>query len=245
MDSLFHSGYLDTTSGTSHELDRLPAIVNSAIAGADFEAVQDLTALTDRLQEMDVHELARLGCRWAQQFDSRIDRRALLFKLSASLTLAAATSAITTATAEPAYSATPPTGDDKLTGIWHSRYVYYSSGREKKFEDEHYVVLRYQNRRLVGQSLPHSLDSRLRLDLSVDGSIATGTWSERTSPGGYYKGATYHGAIQLLIDPMSRSMTGKWLGFGKDFTINSGDWELTWVDSSTSKRVMKEYHLKA
>lgn len=237
--------HLDATNSTSHELDRLPAIVNGATAGAEFETVGDLAALADRLQEMDVHELAGLGGRWAQQFDSHIDRRALLLKLSASLTLAAATPAIATVTAEPAHAATPSTGDDKLTGIWRSHYVYYSSGREREFEAEHYVVLRYQNRRLVGQSLPHSLDSRLRLDLSVDGSIATGTWSERTSPVDYYKGATYHGTIQLLIDPMSRSMSGKWLGFGKNFTVNSGDWELTWVDGSTSKRAMREYHLKA
>jgi hypothetical protein len=234
----------DATSGTSHELDRLPAIVNGATSGAEF-TVGDLAALADRLQEMDVHELARLGDRWTQQLDGHIDRRALLLKLSASLTLAAAIPAITTVTVEPVHAAIPPTGDDRLTGIWHSRYVYHSSGREKEFEGEHYMVLRYQNRRFVGQSLPHSLDSQLRLDLSVNGAIATGTWSERTSPGGYYKGATYHGTMQFLIDPMSRNMRGKWLGFGKNFTVNSGNWELTWVDGSTSKRAMREYHLKA
>ncbi len=237
--------HLDATSATSRELDRLPAIVNDATVGAEFETVRDLAALADRLEEMDVHELAGLGSRWAQQLDGHIDRRALLLKLSASLTLAAATPAIVTGMAEPAHAAMLPTGDDRLTGIWRSHYVYHSSGREKEFEGEHYLVLRYQNRRLVGQSLPHSLDSRLRLDLSVDGSIATGTWSEHTSPGGYYKGATYHGTIQLLIDPMSRSMSGKWLGFGKSFTVNSGNWELTWVDGSTSKRAMRQYYLKA
>lgn len=237
--------HLDATSGTRQQLDGLPAMVSHTTAGAELETVGNLAALTDRLQEMDVHELARLSGRWAQQLDGQIDRRALLLKLSASLTLAAATPSIATVTAEPAHTATPSTGDDKLTGIWRSRYVYYSSCREKEFEGEHYVVLRYQNRRLVGQGLPHSLDSRLRIDLSVVGSIATGTWSERTSPGGYYKGATYHGTIQLLIDPMGRSMSGKWLGFGKNFMVNSGDWELTWVDGSTSKRAMREYHLKA
>jgi hypothetical protein len=51
--------------------------------------------------------------------------------------------------------------------------------------------------------------------------------------------------MQFLIDPMSRNMRGKWLGFGKNFTVNSGNWELTWVDGSTSKRAMREYHLKA
>lgn len=143
-----------------------------------------------------------------------------------------------------AEAATPSAGDNRLTGIWHSRYVYHSSGRKEEFEGNHYLVLRYLNGRFVGQSLPHSRDSRLRLELSVDGSIATGTWSERTSPGGYYKGATYHGTIQLIIDPMGRRMSGKWLGFGRDFTMNTGKWELIWVDGSTSKRAMREYHLK-
>ncbi len=236
--------HLDAAGDVSQQLDRLPAIVHSVTAEAGFDTVRDLVALTQRLQEMDVRELARLGGRWAQQLDDHIDRRALLLKFSASLTLAAATPAVTVAAAEPSYAAIPATGDDRLTGIWHSRYVYYSSDRKGEFEGEHYVVLRYQDSRLVGQSLPHSLDSRLRLELSVDGSIATGTWSERTSPGGYYKGATYHGTIQLLIDPMGRSMSGKWLGFGKNFRVNSGNWDLTWVDGSTSKRAMREYHLK-
>lgn len=237
--------HLDAINGTSHQLGQLPAIVNSATAGTGPETVRGLSGLTDRLQEMDVHELAKVGGRWAQQLDGHIDRRALLLKLSASLTLAAATPAVTTVAAETAPAATPSTGNDKLAGIWHSRYVYRSSGREKEFEGEHYMVLRYQNGRLVGQSLPHSLDSRLRVGLSVDGSIVTGTWSERTSPDGYYKGANYHGTMQLLIDPMSRSMRGKWLGFGKNFTMNSGNWQLSWVDGATSKRAMREYHLKA
>lgn len=146
--------------------------------------------------------------------------------------------------AEPV-EAVPATSGDGLAGIWHSRYVYPSSGRGTELEGVHFVVLRHQGGRLVGQSLPHSLDSRLRLDLSVDGSIATGTWSERTSPNGYYKGAVYHGTIQLIVDPMRRSMKGKWLGFGKNFRVNSGEWELSWITGSTSKQAMREYHLKA
>jgi hypothetical protein len=193
--------HLDAMSSTSHQLDHFSALAYSTTTGAEFEAVRDLAGLIDRFQELDVHALARLGRRWVQQLDGHIDRRALLLKLSAGLTLAAATPALTTVAAEPPQAVTPSIEDDKFAGIWRSRYVYYSSGREKKAESEHYVVFRYQNRRLVGQSLPNSLDSRVRLDLSVDGSIATGTWSERTSPSGYYKGAIYHGSIQLLIDP--------------------------------------------
>ena len=89
------------------------------------------------------------------------------------------------------------------------------------------------------------MDSLLRLHMSVDGGVATGTWTERTSPDGYYKGATYHGTTQLLIDPLGRRMTGRWLGFGKNFRINTGEWELAWVDDSTTKTAQRLYHCKA
>jgi hypothetical protein len=51
--------------------------------------------------------------------------------------------------------------------------------------------------------------------------------------------------LQLIVNPMGRSMTGKWIGFGKNFKVNTGDWQLTWVDAATSPRVIREYHLKA
>jgi len=107
------------------------------------------------------------------------------------------------------------------------------------------VVLRHDGSRLLGESLPHSIDSKLRLDMALDGSVVTGVWTERTSPTDHYKGVTYHGAIQLLADPMGRSMRGKWLGFGRDFKVNTGDWELTLVAGSLSKRTLRENHYKA
>jgi hypothetical protein len=100
-------------------------------------------------------------------------------------------------------------------------------------------------REIYGQSLPHSTESRLQLNLSVANSIATGTWMERTSPEGYYKGVTYYGTLQLVVNLMGRAMSGRWLGFGQNFKVNTGEWELTWVDGSTSQRAMRKYHLKA
>lgn len=107
------------------------------------------------------------------------------------------------------------------------------------------MVLRQRGDRLFGESLPHSKGSSLRIDLSVDAAIATGLWRERTSPTGYYRGATYHGTLQLVVNPMGRAMSGKWLGFGSNFKVNTGEWELTWVDAATSVRGMRDYHLKA
>ena len=77
------------------------------------------------------------------------------------------------------------------------------------------------------------------------GAIATGTWTSRTSPAGYYKCAEYHGTLQLIMNPMGRAMAGRWLGYGRNFKINSGEWELTWVDSSTSLSALRRYHLMA
>jgi hypothetical protein len=68
---------------------------------------------------------------------------------------------------------------------------------------------------------------------------------ERTSPTGYYKGAVYRGAIQLLTAPSGRQLTGRWLGFGKNFQINNGDWGLTLESRSLTQESIDSYQLKA
>lgn len=198
--------------------------------------------LLERLAGMDIGQLAQLGASWSQAMPAGPSRRALLLKLSAALSMAALNPTIAADAMAAAASTMPSTVD--LSGIWHSRYLYFSSGRTGEFEGQHYVVIRQQDGELSGQSLPHTMESELRLDLSLSGMVATGSWTEHTSPGGYYRGAVYHGTLQLLVDPMGRSMSGKWLGFGKNFKINSGEWELTWVDR-ISKRTLREYQLRA
>jgi hypothetical protein len=97
-------------------------------------------------------------------------------------------------------------------------------------EGTHTVDLRCEDGGLIGRSLPNSERSLLDLDLTVNGTIATGTWTERTSPTGHYRAATYHGLLQLVVDPTGRQMTGRWLGVGKRFEVKSGEWRLTWDD---------------
>jgi transcriptional regulator with XRE-family HTH domain len=230
----------DVAQMARRQLDLLPAVVPN---GATGQKPGDLTEWVGRLAEMDVHELAGIGAALAQQVDRKVDRRSLLLKISAGAALAAA--AITIDLEPDSAQAWGTSGPiDRLVGVWHSRYRYFSSGRAAHFEGQHYVVLRNRDGRLVGESLPHSADSYLRLELSVDGSVATGTWSEKTSTESYYKGATYHGAIQLLIDPSGRSMRGKWVGFGRTGEVNSDTWELTYIDGSVSKRAIRQYNLK-
>ena len=61
-----------------------------------------------------------------------------------------------------------------------------------------------------------------------------------SSPDGYYQGAAYTGALHLLLAPTGKAMTGKWLGFGRDLKINTGDWQLRWVDEAAKQ---EQYHL--
>ncbi|MEH1016437.1 helix-turn-helix transcriptional regulator [Micromonospora sp. CPCC 206060] len=134
---------------------------------------------------------------------------------------------------------TAPTGN--YSGVWLSRYQYFSSGRANTFTGQHYVVLLQHGDRLTVRSLPRSSDSPLTMDLTVDGNVITGTWVEQTAPTGYYRGARYHGAIQLLAEPTGRRLAGKWLGFGKDMDVNTGPWELVFQDASTNRATLAKY----
>lgn len=134
--------------------------------------------------------------------------------------------------------------EETFSGIWLSRYEFYSSSRGDTYEGKHYVVIVQHGNRLTAQSLPGASsnpDSPLTLDLTVDRNVVTGSWVEQTASDGYYNGARYHGAIQLLVEPTGRRMAGKWVGFGKDFDVNTGPWELRLVDKSTSKATLERY----
>ncbi|MEU9285949.1 helix-turn-helix transcriptional regulator [Streptomyces sp. NPDC048275] len=144
----------------------------------------------------------------------------------------------------PAVSApqgVPQTSSRNYSGVWLSRYEYFSSGRDSAFTGLHYVVVLQHGNRLTVRSLPGSSDSPLTMDLEVDGHVATGTWTEQTASEGYYRGARYHGAIQLIVEPTGRRMTGKWVGFGKEFDVNTGPWELVFQDASTNKATLAAY----
>lgn len=227
----------DVAYRDGRQLAQLPGLVHTAAPHGD------VAELVTRLDTMDVQELARLASSWSERLGSAATRRALLLKLSAGLSLAAASPALADEldSEELPVTATP---DGDLSGIWHSRYVYTSTGRGGDFEGEHYVPLRHAGDRLLGRSLPANNGSRLQLDLVVNGSAVTGSWSERTSPTGYYRGSVYHGALQLLLDPMGKTMRGKWVGFDREGNVDSNIWELHWVREDTGKTAQREYHFK-
>ncbi|MEU9145749.1 helix-turn-helix transcriptional regulator [Streptomyces sp. NPDC048349] len=133
---------------------------------------------------------------------------------------------------------------ETYSGVWLSRYEFFSSSRNVTHEGKHYVVIVQHGNRLTAQSLPGASsnpDSPLTLDLTVDRNVVTGSWVEQTASDGYYNGARYHGAVQMLVEPTGRRMAGKWVGFGKDFDVNTGPWELRLVDRSTSKAALEQY----
>lgn len=127
------------------------------------------------------------------------------------------------------------------SGVWLSRYEYFSSGRDATFTGLHHVVLLQHGDRLTVRSLPGSADSTLTMDLTLDGVVITGTWVEQTAADTYYRGARYHGAIQLLAEPTGRRLVGKWVGFGKQMDVNTGPWELVFQDASTTKATLAQY----
>lgn len=127
----------------------------------------------------------------------------------------------------------PPGGElGPLSGIWLSEYAYPSEGRGELIA-RHYVVLRQDGVTLTARSVPASA-SQLSMSLSVNGQVASGSWAERTEPGGHYEGAVYHGVIQLIVSDDRQRMEGKWAGFGSDGVVNTGRWSLTLADADAS-----------
>jgi transcriptional regulator with XRE-family HTH domain len=136
---------------------------------------------------------------------------------------------------EPAESYGP------LSGIWLSTYEYRSSGRDAAFTSSHYVMVLQRGGRLMVRSLPAS-ESQLSMDLSANGQVVTGTWTELTRGDGYYRGAVYHGALQMLEQDEDQQFVGRWVGFGKDGEINDGAWSLTLVDEHVDADAVERWN---
>ncbi|HJQ08054.1 MAG TPA: hypothetical protein VJ836_01075 [Candidatus Saccharimonadales bacterium] len=119
--------------------------------------------------------------------------------------------------------------DYDFSGIWRSTFCYTSSTRDnKEFETEHYSIIHEKDNQIVIESLP-STDSYRITRLTLDGRIATGTWEQQNAKEGYYEGARYWGAIQLIVDEDGNAMRGKWIGFGSNMKVKSGPWEIVRV----------------
>jgi hypothetical protein len=237
----------DPVQRARSELARLPLVVTTREQELSQDTNGDVGAgraalreLAERIENASAQDVAGQLAIWASHLDPTFDRRSLLVKLGFAFTLAAATPAVDAP--RPAAAAVP--GGLDLSGVWKSEYSFYSDGRGQELASMHYVVIRQQGNALSIESLPHSTGSELRMELALDGMSATGTWEEKTSPTGYYRGAVYRGAMQLLVESGGQ-MTGRWLGFGKRFQINNGAWELSLESRPLTAASISEFSLRA
>lgn len=199
------------------------AALQSQLTSDDAATVE---ILITGLENSSIDDLAATIRSWTRDIIPATRRQSLMLKLSSALSLGAA--AVPTELDQDDPDREPPRGT--LSGLWASRYGYHSSGRDEDLFGEHEVRLRHHGGRVTGHNRAAEGESRLRLDLSLTGAIATGTWTERTSRTGYYRGAVYHGTLQLIVRPQGQSMTGRWLGFDKEFKVNTGEWRLDWLE---------------
>jgi len=121
-----------------------------------------------------------------------------------------------------------------LTGDWHSYYRYPSSGRGgDSFWGQDLLHASHNGDTLKFETGPDSAAHIvIDLKLSQDGTMASGTWYERTDPNGYYKGAEYEGTIELHVVGNGERLNGVWHGKGSDGTMHSDIWELAKVKDS-------------
>ncbi|TWF75816.1 hypothetical protein FHX44_111701 [Pseudonocardia hierapolitana] len=213
-----------------HVLDRLAQIYECDVAdllagwgehggGQGSDGGTEPETLAWQVSNLDLHQLTRAVADWAQRLPGD-QRRALLLKLSTAATVAAGRTG-----GRPPVTLGRGPAPNELAGPWASRYTYVSTGRGAELEGVHRIELGAAGGRLAGRSEPTDTGT-LELDLSVDGMLVTGSWTERTAPSGYYRGAVYHGIAQFVLDPTGRSMIGRWLGPDRHFEIDSGRWEL-------------------
>jgi hypothetical protein len=116
--------------------------------------------------------------------------------------------------------------DFDFSGIWHSTYHFTSTAKPGNFTSEYDVKMLKTGNQLVVQSLPNEGGSYILLRLTVDGRILTGTWHEQTEPEGDFKGATYYGALQLIVAEDGQAITGQYVVCNRKFQIQSGIWEM-------------------
>ena len=191
------------------------ATTRSARPTIDAEA----ETLAWQVANLDLPELTRATGDWARRLPET-ERRAQLLKLSTAASYAAHDAV------EPERPRHRSGTTGHLTGRWISRYGYRSTSRDAELTSTHTVDLQLDGGRLVGRADVHTSTSELTIVLDAEGGLLTGTWTERTSPTGHYRAATFHGLLQLVVDPTGHSMSGMWLGVTKRYTIKAGEWRL-------------------
>lgn len=113
---------------------------------------------------------------------------------------------------------------EKLNGAntWQCTHWYPSADDAAEERCTHDVVAHRRGNKWVLESVPNDDKSHMVVNLTLDGSLATGSWTEQTLGDGTYEGLTYSGAMQLLVSPDGKHMDGKWVGIGREPQADGG-----------------------
>jgi transcriptional regulator with XRE-family HTH domain len=196
-----------------------------------------------RLGDMEPADIAEMASFLAHQA-ADAEWRGLLLKVASGLNLAASTP-----DTRDSLNNKPPIGmklqesSRVLDGVWFSRYGYYSSSREETFTGEHYVVIRHDGARLVAQSLPHTPAQNFTWTCRSKDQSSPALGPSRPHHLGTIADRPITARFSFFSTRWVGECPGQWVGFGKDFTVNNGEWRLEWVDESISKRTIQNYHL--
>jgi len=117
------------------------------------------------------------------------------------------------------------------SGIWLCTHWYPSNEQIADDSDTHRMKCHVAGNTLVFESLPQDNGGYMLVRLVINDNIASGSWNETASLTGPYKGAQYSGSGQLIVNPETGNMEGKWAGAGfdhklKEMRVYSGNWEI-------------------
>ncbi|MFN8138498.1 MAG: hypothetical protein U0R49_01745 [Fimbriimonadales bacterium] len=120
-----------------------------------------------------------------------------------------------------------------ISGIWHTRYEFTESGQ--RYQMEQLVLLRHVWNQVSGVTLAskkpitkgHSNAIRATVKSHT---FVTGVWDNNLEDD------SYHGALQLHIDPSGKKMDGRYIGFDANNEVLSEQWQWRRLTKSVSKQ---------
>jgi hypothetical protein len=116
---------------------------------------------------------------------------------------------------------------------WQTTFEVESDRFPKKVTDEEVKIRQFGNRVFI-KFKTASLDFIAR-GVIDSGRYVTGTWQDKIQGG-------YHGAFQLIIDPVTRDMSGRWIGYSTQGVVKQGLW--IWIRNIPNSNHPREVSIK-